>query len=373
MIWQHIFRWGIILSPINRLPNELNNDVGRFCDKGGYDILLDPQLYFPHSERGKLNDHPYFPTDFETADLTDISWWNHLIDELADYAAQLCISTIASPVFQPKVWHSDYFRLCADISNLLSKILNSKSIKVYTTVLANISELSESEKVMEIASIMSDTDSNGYYLVFISDVEPRREFADDSELYGMMTLIFELQQTGRPVLVSNCSSDMILYKAAGATDCATGKFFNLRRFTKSRYDEPKEGGGQLAYWFEHNLFAFLREADILRLLNRDFGHLVGNQYSMNYWGRKISKQLKEEPGKAWLAIGWRQYLSWFGKVEAKLSEEGRIGIIRAWLKDADVNWGDLEDEDLLFDERRNNGVWIRPWHQAVARFNKTLN
>lgn len=54
-----------------------------------------------------------------------------------------------------------------------------------------------------------------------------------------------------------------------ATSCATGKFFNLRRFTKSRFEEPAGGGGQLPYWVEESLFAYLRETDVLRV--RDEG------------------------------------------------------------------------------------------------------
>lgn len=363
---------GIILSPINRSPDELTNDIGKFCDLGDYHIIFDPQLYFPHSERGKLNDHPYFPSDFETADLNDLSWWKKLTDKLSDYALKLCFSTIASPVFQPKVWRSDYYRLCADISNVLSSNLESDSFNVYTTVMADISELADLNKIMEIASIVSDTESDGYYIVFRSDMEPRRELSDESELFGMMSLVNELKQSGRPVLVSNCSSDMILYKVAGAADCATGKFFNLRRFTKSRYEEPKEGGGQLPYWFEHSLFTFLREADLLRLLNRGFEHLIAANHSTNYWSDKIIAHLSEKPKEAWLALSWRQYLSWFGKTEAELSQGDCAGIVKSWLKEADSNWADLEDDDLLFDERRNNGGWIRPWHQALVRFTKSL-
>jgi hypothetical protein len=53
---------------------------------------------------------------------------------------------------------------------------------------------------------------------------------------------------------------MILWKAAGATNCATGKFFNLRRFTISRFEEPdSSGGGQLGYWFEKALLGIPSE------------------------------------------------------------------------------------------------------------------
>jgi len=149
------------------------------------------------------------------------------------------------------------------------------------------------------------------------------------------------------------SSDMVLYKAAGATDCATGKFFNLRRFTKSRYEEPQEGGGQLPYWFEHSLFAFLREADLLRLLNRGYSSLIGCGHSTNHWSKTIMSQFKNNPNKPWLAYSWRHYLSWFGKTESELDVDDSANIVKRWLKTADSNWADLEDDDLLFDERRN--------------------
>ena len=361
---------GIVLSPINRDPGELSDDVVSFCGLGRYHIILDSQLYFPKTERGKLNDHPYFPSDFETADLADMTWWGKLINELSDYASKLCVSTVTSPVFQPPIWRSDYYRLCADISNILSRELSSESISVYTTVMADIAEISDEMKRMEIASILSDTESEGYYIVFRSEIEPRRELSNDSYLFGMMSLINELKRTGRRVLVSNCSSDMMLFKAAGATDCATGKFFNLRRFTKSRYDEPKEGGGQLPYWFEHGLIAFLREADLLRLKRDGFGDLIGTHHSSNHWSSKIIRQLRDERGKPWLAFSWRQYLSWFGKTEEELSGEIAAEVVKAWLKDAEENWAKLEADDFLFEERLNNGSWVRAWRQALASFRK---
>lgn len=364
---------GIVLSPINRLPSELSGDVSRFCSLDDYDIVFDPQLYYPNSERGKLHDHPYFPSDFDTVDLSSLPWWDRLVGELAEHAASLCVTALASPVFQPRVWSSDYYRLCTDISRQLTKAFKGEPLRVYSTVMTNMSELADEGRVMEIAAIMSDTDADGYYLVFQSDTQPRRELSDEAELYGMMSLISELKQTERPVLVSNCSSDMVLFKAAGADHCATGKFFNLRRFTKSRYEEPKEGGGQLPYWFEHSLFAFLREADLLRLRDRGFEKFVGVGNSTNHWGNEIINQFSEAPGNPWLRLAWRQYLAWFGETESEVSAEDSLNTVLGWLNDADANWGELENDSLLFDERLNNGNWIRRWHQALIRFRRRVN
>lgn len=363
---------GIILSPVNRPPQNLRDNIINFKEKGEYDIILDPQLYFPKSERGFLREYPYFPSDFDTADMTSPSWWNHTIKLLADFAKNLNVSTVVSPVVQPKIWNPDYYSLCASISEELSGNLQKNAIRVLSTIMVNVTELTDTNNVMEIASIISDTDSDGFYIIFVSDIEPRREISDETEIYGMMCLIKELGNTRRPVFVGHCSSDILLFKAAGASACSTGKFFNLRRFTKSRYEEPATGGGQLPYWFEHSLLAFLREADILRLLHENFQDFVSTHHSNNYWGKEILEHFELTPEKAWLALSWRQYLNWFGKVELELSTADPISTVQKWLKRAEENWLVLEDNDLLFDEPRNNGAWLRPWRQALIRFKKTL-
>src|SRR5580704_15281584 len=120
---------------------------------------------------------------------------------------------------------------------------------------------------MTIASILSRSKATHVYLVFVSLMEPRREINEVEEIKGAMRLIAALREAGLEVTVGFSSSDMVLWKAAGATNCATGKFFNLRRFTRTRFEEPRgQGGGQLPYWFEESLMAFLRQSDVQRVL-----------------------------------------------------------------------------------------------------------
>lgn len=363
---------GIVLSPLNRSPEELLKHVKEFKEKGDYDIVLDPQLYFPRSMRGKLQEQSYFPSDLDTADIYSPSWWDKIVNLLCDFSRQLDVNAVASPAILPKRWTDDYFSICSDVSQNLFDTLEGTNIKTLTTVMVDTKELSDPDSVFKKASILSEADSSGYYLVLVSDVDPRREFAESDELFGIMTLIKELENTGRRVIVSHCSSDMILFKAAGATSCASGKFFNLRRFTKSRYEEPGGGGGQLSYWFEHSLLAFLREADILRLKAEGYDNYVGTLHSGNYWADKILEKLKKETGKAWLALGWRQYLSWFCKTELLLSGNNPIEKVKGWLKASEDFWLTLEDDDILLEEPRNNGAWLRPWRQALIKFSKDM-
>ena len=362
---------GIILSPVNREPQQLKNSIDRFNQQKGYDIVLDPQLYYPQGHIGYLKSQPYFPSDITTADLGDANWWKNVTNILASYAVELNVNAVASPVMCPKVHNDEYLASCVATAQILKEALSETRIRVLTTVLIDLSMISSPEEVLKIASIVSANDGDGYYLVIESTTQPRREYSDANDLFSIMALIRELENSGKPVLVSHCSSDMLLFKAAGASYCASGKFFNLRRFTKSRYSEPAEGGGQLPYWFEHSLLAFLREADILRLIGSDCNALVGQGDSRNHWGQLIENNLTTGRNQPWLKWGWRQFLSWFSKVEYLLDNESDpAGKVDVWLKEAENNWILTEDIPIIMEEPRNNGSWLRPWRQALALFNK---
>ena len=69
----------------------------------------------------------------------------------------------------------------------------------------------------------------------------------------------------------------------------------------------------------------------------------------------------------------RQYLSWFGKTESYLTQNNPIPIVKNLLKEAEERWILLDDNDVLFDEPRNDGKWIRPWQLAINMFSEIYN
>jgi hypothetical protein len=359
---------GIVLSPVNRKDVELKGDVLTYHVKDRYDVVLDPQLYFPRSERGCLSTQPYFDVDIDTADTTSDAWWSERVVALADFAKGLGVDAVASPVVQPKTWQDDYFAQCAVTSRKLSEKLSNSEMRVLTTVMVNFNEMAEKDVALKIASIISEAEPSGYYLVIVSEVEPRREFSANAELAGIMALIRELEATKRPVLVSHCSSDMLLFKAAGAAHCATGKFFNLRRYTKSRYDLSPGGGGQLPYWFEHNLLAFLRQEDVALLKRRGYNNLIGGLASTNFWSQSLMDKFGDSDTKNLIKYSWLQYLSWFSETEFAMPQGNVTALVSEWLRVAERNWLMLEDKGILFTDPRNDGAWLRPWRQALSEF-----
>jgi hypothetical protein len=178
-----------------------------------------------------------------------------------------------------------------------------------------------------------------------------------------MRLIASLEGAGLMVIVGFTSSDMVLWKAAGASSCATGKFFNLRRFTSSRFEEPSQGGGQLPYWFEESLLAFLRESDVLRLQR---ANRLGRTSLSNPIGSRILEGLNTPPQTAWLGLGWRQYMYAFADLEERIST-GATDVANL-LASAETAWLELDDASILMEEPRNNGSWLRPWRRALLEY-----
>jgi len=355
---------GLIASPVNDQKSDVGGQIAQF-QRDEFEVVFDPQLYFPQSERGQLRTWEYFPSDVDTADLSSDVWWNSVQNGLLATLEDLKPRAACTPAVVPKEYSNDYYAAAIERSKSFCSRAVELGIRPLETILVRAAEMGSGDRAMQVASIASRTGAKGIYLVVVSDRAPRLELNDTEELKGIMRLIRTAEDSGLPVLVGFSGPEVVLWKAAGATACATGKFFNLRRFTPGRFADPQEGGGQLPYWLEESLVAYLRESDLVRV--EKLG-LLSESTKRNPYAQQILAQLKSDPKKAWLALGWRQYMWWFADVEARI----RSGAVKVneLLWDADENWGKVQEADLFMEERRNDGGWIRPWRRAVAEFDK---
>jgi hypothetical protein len=353
---------GAVLSPVNYEENQIINLIRTHASEQ-FEMILDPQLYYPNTERGSLPGWSYFPSDFDTADQSSPDWWQIIVSRLSDVVIRIRPTSVCSPAIVPRVYSPDYFLLNRDIANNLNLNVQGESIEVLQTLLVRFDWLSQQPISSEIASIATSSTLDRIYLVFITDLNPRRELQYTDNLIGAMRLISLLEQAGVKVLVGFASSDLVLWKAAGASDCATGKFFNLRRFTPSRWEEPSEGGGQLSYWFEESLLAFLRESDLIRV--RRAGLLSSASLS-NPYSQRILDILDQKTGKPWLGLCWRQYMFWFAEYEARTSVHSSDA--DSILISAEQTWSILEAKQILMEERQNDGSWLRAWRRALLEW-----
>jgi len=354
---------GAILSPLNYAPAAVTAQIERLRSRENFVTIFDPHLYRPQSERMCLPEWDYYPRDVDTADF-DEQWWAAIVENVARAAVTLGTTAVASPAIIPRAFPDEFFLQLIANGNRLETALRGTAIRPMQTVVVNLPELAAPARVMTIASIISRSRISECLLVFLGNVEPRRELADPEELKGGMRLISSLEAGGQHVTVAFSSSEMVLWKEAGATNCASGKFFNLRRFTISRFDEPSGGGGgQLGYWFEEALLSFLRQSDLLRVRERG---LVSAASLENPFATSILEAIPANA--AWVAQGWRQFLYWFADAELRL----RNGALSAQdlVGAADANWAMVErgTPPLYMEERQNDGSWVRQWRRALVEF-----
>lgn len=353
---------GAILSPVNLGESAIIALTEQHRE--ALDFVFDPQLYFPRrSDKGVLGTWSYFPQDFDTADMSSPAWWDATLTELVEAASRVGATAVCSPAtLAGSTATNDYYETMRTNAERLAALTAKRDLVVLQTVPVRLADLATPDRVFEIASIVSNTRTvHGIYLILLAEGRPRDELRDVDELKGAMKLIRLLEDADIRVIVACSSSDVLLWKTAGASASATGKFANLRRFSEGRFNEQEDGGRLMAYWFEESLLAFVRESDIARLQALGLA-----QPGTNPWSAQILEQLQSSPGKPWVALGWRQYMHWFADVENRLSTGSATA--RDLIRAAERNWQLLEDRNVFLEEPRNDGSWLRPWLRAVVEY-----
>jgi hypothetical protein len=137
----------------------------------------------------------------------------------------------------------------------------------------------------------------------------------------------------------------------------------VRRFSRSRFDDKKDGGGVIEYWFEESLLAFIRQEDLLRLHREK---LLSEATLRNPLLAQVLDSIKKP--EAWLKLSWLQYMYWFADMEARLAsgKASAIDLVEA----AELKWVELDDRKIFMVERQNKGEWVTRWKQALYDFEK---
>src|SRR5258706_398830 len=245
---------GAVISPVNYTEDETRvcSERLRMRSGGSFSFVLDPQLYFPHSEEGVLGGWRFFPHQFRSGDYTSAKYWTKIAKDVAVVGKDLRAQYVASPAVVPKVYDNAYFDLMTTVAESLAADADDRFVPMQSLIVSTRDLAATPDRAMIVASIVAATKCDWIYLMLDTDVRPRLELNESTRLVAVMKLISALERAGKHVLVGYSSSDVILWKTAGATACATGKFFNVRRFTRSRFEDKEEGGGNLPYWFEES-------------------------------------------------------------------------------------------------------------------------
>jgi hypothetical protein len=352
---------GIVLSPVNDGPDSVRAGLARLGEqRSRYEVILDPQLYNPAIDKGKLNEWSYYPADFATANHADVSWWSDRGRDIVSQAAELGVNAICSPAMFPRHFTDDYYRFTVEVADSTAQHATDHGIDTLLTAIVPLKDLSNPGRAMQIASILSSSDCERIYLTFLAeDVQPREPLCDGQGLPTAVHLVRLLSRQMR-VHVAFCSHDLVLWKLAGAADVSSGKYFNLRRFTPGRWQDDESSGRVVSYWNEGKLGTLLRDQDVLRL-DRE-GWFEGRVFTSNPSGAEILEILRSGSGKPWQKLSWQQYLRWVHNAEERFSADGEaVAAIERW----DRNWTQIDRMRVKFTDRFNDGSHIRIWLNAA--------
>ncbi|OQS11363.1 hypothetical protein B0T37_07940 [Chromobacterium violaceum] len=353
---------GFIISPVNDSPLYVQDRINRLGkSRSNYEIILDPQLYNPTTERGQLCTWSYYPDDFLTADHQDEAWWFSRGYSVVDAAEKLQLNAVCSPALFPRIFSDDYYKLIVSIGNSTKKYAEHKGIDTILTVIVNLRDLANPTRAYEISSIITESSCERVYLIFLSEEAAQKEpLRDSTGLPTAIHLIRLLSQSMR-VHVAFSGHDVLLWKFAGATDVSTGKWMNVRRFSPARWRDEENQGRQIAYWNEDWLLTLIRDQEVLRL-DRE-GWFEDRNFETNPISNKILAILRDGSGAPWLKLSWLQYLRWFSNIESYCTNANRVESI---LENSDQYWEKaLKDMRILFTDRFNTGEHVRIWLNAV--------
>lgn len=351
---------GLVLSPVNDGPADVANRLERLGElRDDLEVILDPQMYNPAFEKGKMDEWAYFSSDFATADRSDVNWWVLRGHEIVEQGAQLGVDAVCSPAFVPRLFSDDYYSLIVDVADEMKGHADGRGLGTLLTAIVSLRDLNNASRAMNIASILSRSSCDRIYLTFLNeDVPPREPLRDEAGLPTAIHLVRLLSEAMR-VHVAFASHDLVLWKFAGATDISTGKYMNLRRFSPGRWMEEESGGRQVAYWNEGPLLARLREADVAKLNRR--GWFDDRTFESNPASARILQIIRSGVKAPWLKLSWMQYLRWASNVESLW--HGDASAVEVGLSAADHNWGLVRD--VLFQDRFNDGSHVREWLNAL--------
>jgi hypothetical protein len=200
---------GAILSPVNEDFAKVVTLLGRVRSTlPEMEMIFDPQLYFPTSNRGKLRSWPHFPKDVDSADRSSPAWWTKSNRLLAKVVSNLQPDCVCSPALVPKVYSNEFYDRMIQVGDELKAMLAGCS--VLQTVILSLNDMTAATRPDEVASIISRSSCDRVFLVIVSDVDPRRELSDVEGLKGVMRLIHLIEGGGQSVLVGFCSTDLVV-------------------------------------------------------------------------------------------------------------------------------------------------------------------
>ncbi|MFP6788975.1 MAG: hypothetical protein VB954_03265 [Thalassolituus sp.] len=225
-----------ILSPRNQKLSQLKN-FSKDIKKSNGKVILDPQFYFPRTSLKSLQQHKYWPSNYDTGAFFSKSGVNTLIDTLVDQyheplgCSMFIIPTLVINAYDP-LWFS---QVQLTLESLSRK--NIKEDKILTLCLGDSLLLNEGDLHLLIDELET-LDVDGFYIIAS---HPKNQYfvSDPNWLSNLLDLSASLKMLNKKVIWGYCNSQSIIAAISKVDAICTGNFKNTRSFSTEIFDDEE--------------------------------------------------------------------------------------------------------------------------------------
>jgi hypothetical protein len=232
-----VSKWGrgaIVLSPKNMTLAQMLKHSKEIEKKNG-EVLIDPQFYVPRSMLENLNEHSYWPSNYETGAFFSGAGIKKLINDLfTHYIEPMNASGFIIPTLLLEDINNDWDKFTeATINELVKKTIQIPS---YCTLCISANLLQDEAKIHELLERIEQYPVAGFYII---PIHPRNMYLVDdvSWLINLMDFCAGIKLTGKKVILGYSSHQFLIFALTKIDAICAGTWLKTRIFPVGDFDD----------------------------------------------------------------------------------------------------------------------------------------
>lgn len=243
-------RWGgggAILSPRDLTGEQLTRLGGQICDIPNSEVLIDPQLYLPHSSHERLSAHAFWPSDYDSGKFWGGPGLTKMLSALRDCNREAGASRIILPGVLAGRVDDTWFGY--QESTLEEGLKICQGHDILCTLALQTEVLSRPDQIGELLEQSETWPVKSYYLVC---EHPNGDYLvqDANWLASLLDLIAGLRLRGCEVILGYANHQMLIAACAKVSAIASGTWMNVRAFPPEKFESKMDDEiKQRATWY----------------------------------------------------------------------------------------------------------------------------
>lgn len=227
----------VIFSPKNMTLDQMKSASQKILEANG-NIYLDPQFYIPRSDHEKLNEHTFWPQEYNTDSFFNGNGISKMLDCLIDeYLLPIQASSLLIPTFYLDNFTDDWKNLTN--SFIEGSIKKSFPGEKWLTLCLDDSFLTKEESVHELIEEIEEYPVDGYYII---PKHPNFDYlvSDVSWLLNLIDLCAAIKLLGKKVIVGYSSHQFLFLSLAKVDAICAGTWLKTRNFPLTDFDDTED-------------------------------------------------------------------------------------------------------------------------------------